>query len=227
MDDAFRELLEQQGDNLNRQVFNAIQQLEQAAAAIRAENERYGTKRSVHDELAEQTENLKYAIDQARQETIQAINLQIEDARGEYEKQRDRKPELDVARLRRASNTVNAMSDDQVKNATFQYSSGELSLNPYEINEIRARLRTIDDGGGLEGFNDAVAIRRDDAPWVSQNAELAQLADYQDVLKQLKDDEIVLIDENAPANQPEQFSRIRAKASELVDYDNRLGQPVE
>ena len=227
MDESLRILLEAQPDHLNKQILSGLQQIEADAERIRTEDEQTGRRRIVQDELRDKAETLRSAVAAARAQTIGVIDEQFDQARLEYEKARDKKPDLDVARLRRASNAVNAMSDEQVKNAAFQYGNGDLSLDPYELNEIRARLRTIDEGAELKGFNDAVAIRRDDAPWVSQNAELAQLADYQDVLKQLKDDEIVLIDENAPANQPEQFSRIRAKASELIDFDNRLGQPVE
>lgn len=225
--EAFRILLENQPDTLNKAVVSALQKIEGAAAAIRTEDEKNGRKRIVADELKPMSEKLPYAISEARRQTIAAIDSRLAAARDTWQRRRDRRPDADLLNLRRAENQVNGMSDAQIKDLVMTYSDGELVLDTYEINAVRARLRSID-ADQLDLFNELVKQRRGDAPWIGESDELAELADYRALISTLKDDELILVDEAAAEDPsvPAQFSRIKVKASDLVDYDDVLGQPV-
>ena len=139
------------------------------------------------------------------------------EARAEWEKARDKKPDAELARIRRAENRFRGMADADVTALALDYGDGQTTLSIAELNEARSRLRQIGDGAELEVLNDTAKARRDDSPWISQDEELSKLADYSDTLSGFKADEILV--------ESEEYGQDRFNLDNLLDLNGELAGP--
>ena len=185
-DATSRVLFNESGDDLNRQIRAEIEKIETEALQIR---KRGG---SPELELKPAVDRLRAAIDVGRVETLQEIGRIHAEARADWERIRDKKPEAELAAIRRAENRFKGMGADEIRALAVDYMDGG-ELSHIELNELRARMRQIPDAGPeLSVLNDAARARRDDSPWVSGDPEMMTLADYADTLGQLSGGEVLI-----------------------------------
>lgn len=208
-----RVLFNQDGSDLNRQIRTEITRIETEARQVRA---RGGNPAA---ELRPMVDQLKTAIEVGRFETIQQIAAIHGEARSEWETARDKRPDRELAQIRRAENRFKGMADDDVAALSLAFSQGETDLSAIEINEARARLRS--NGAALDVLNQVAKERRTDMPWISQDAELSKLADYGDTLSGFTGDQI-LVD---IADEGGERLRERYTLDDLIDFDGELDRP--
>ena len=208
-DPISRTQFNQSDTDLNVQIQSEIGKIEAEAREIR----KAGLNPEL--ELRPKVEQLKAAIEVGRFQTIEQIRTIHTEARSEWEKARDKKPDAELARIRRAENRFKGMGDDDVAALAESYTGGEADLSIVELNEIRGRLRS--NGAELDVLNLAVKERRGDSPWISKDEEMTKLADYGDTLSGFKSDEILV--------QSEEYGADRFRLDDLIDYEGELAGP--
>lgn len=203
-----RVLVENSGTNLNREISKQLAIMDKKAAELRAEG-----KLPLHEMSADVT-MLEGAVARLTAETIEAIDNELSDIRSEWEKNRDRHADLDLARLSRASNRIGALSDDQcVKLADEYLETG--SLNEYEVNELAGRFRQAGLDADLAALHRAAGYHHGDSPWMRDNPEAIELKAYRDRLSSLKGGTTFF--ENR-----EEDVYIEMPVRDLVDYHGEL-----
>jgi hypothetical protein len=213
-----RVMIEQDSTHLNKIVVAQIAKFESQAAIMRGEDAAAGRrdKRDPATELRPQVDLFKAAVATARSETIAGVKWETDQARLAWEKDRDRHADRELAEIRRAENKFRGLSDDDARALAMDYiNNDDAALAPPEINELRARLRSLDAMPELDTVNEAVTARNGDSPWISNNPELTELVAYADDLSTLTRDEVAFTDPNSTQG-------IIARASELIDYDGEL-----
>ena len=212
-DATSRVLFNESGDDLNRQIRAEIEKIETEALQIR---KRGG---SPELELKPAVDRLRAAIDVGRVETLQEIGRIHAEARADWERIRDKKPEAELAAIRRAENRFKGMGDDDIRALALNYIDGEADLSPIELNEARDRLRQSNILPELDGLNEAAKARRADTPWVSGDPEMSVLADYSETLAQLSGGEVLLSVEGEDRPYQE-----RIDVENLIDFAGELAK---
>ncbi|MAG13618.1 MAG: hypothetical protein CMN78_03365 [Spirochaetales bacterium] len=208
-DAVSRTLFNASNTDLNQQIASELVKIEAEAGRIR---ERGGSPAL---ELKPQVDQLRTAIEVGRFETLQQIAAIQGEARSEWEQARDKKPNVELAQIRRASNRFRGMADADVTALALAYADGSTDLSAIELNEARARLRT--NGAELDVLNQVAKERRTDTPWISEDEELAKLADYGDTLSTFKADEILV--------ESEEYGQDRFNLDNLLDLNGELAGP--
>ena len=215
-DPVSRTLFNQDGSDLNRQIASEITKIETEAAAIRKRGGEPVT------ELAPVVNQLRAAVELARFETVEQIRAIHDTARQEWAKARDKKPQIELAALQRSANRFKGMDDTSVIELAMSYANGEAELSHIELNEIRARLRTMPDGEAeLLTLNDSAKSLRADEPWISQDEEMSGLADYADTLQNFIGDQILVNIEDETGEQLQEKYTIDS----LVDFYDEMSAP--
>ena len=221
---VLRTLLDGDPRHLNQIISRALTDIDAKASKIRTENEQlerdgHRPGPSPQVQLRDDVERLQTAIERARLETINAIDSEIEKAREEWTRARDRSPDAELAAIRRAENRFKGISDDQARELARTYTDGGTDLNMFELNEARARLQAQGPDGTpyLQGLNEAAAARHGDEPW-KQAPAISEMVDYRGALTQLKNDEVFV--------STEEHGSAVLKASELIDYNGELDEPL-
>lgn len=212
-----RVLLEQAPDHLNKIIAAELNKIDTEAAAIRAEDadKPPSEKRRPENELSDRVSRFKSSVAMARAETIAAVDAEIERARVDWQKNRDRRPDRELAEIRRAENKFKGMTDEQTRELAINYANGETTLTVPELNELRARLRSAEALAELDGVNDTAAATNAEKPWITSSKDIAELAEYAAKLSTLKGDQVLFRDPNSPTD-------VVVSASELVDYTGVL-----
>ena len=214
-DPVSRTLFNQDGSDLNRQVASEITKIETEAAAIRKRGGEPVT------ELAPVVNQLRAAVELARFETVEQIRAIHDTARQEWEKARDKKPQIELAALQRSANRFKGMDDTSVIELAMSYANGEAELSYVELNEVRARLRSLPDAEAeLLTLNDSARVLRADSPWISQDPEMSGLADYADELSSLTGSKIIIT-----AESDGEVVKERYDLGDLIDYHDEMSAP--
>ena len=194
-------------DHLNSQILAAIHETDAEAAKIR-EN---GGAPAL--DLKEKVDMLRTSVIRARLETIAAIDGEIDSIRATWEKNRDRNPDRELARIRRAENEINALTDAECADLALRYSADAEDLGPAALNALRARLRMSGAEAEMDVLTDAIHDRRDDRPWISGDPEATKLADYRDKLDSLTGSQVLYDGEQGTA---------ALEFMDLIDFDGEL-----
>lgn len=163
-------------------------------------------------ELSKNVDTLRSAVERGRADTISALDGEMADFRAEWEKDRDRHPERELAQIRRAENQIRGMGDDEAGELAIQFSGLEADFDLPQLNELRSRLRIAGKDAELLMLNDGARARRSDSPWL-QPEEASKLADYRGSLASLSGGEV--------AHESEAGSFI-VDVSNLVDFSGEL-----
>jgi organic radical activating enzyme len=168
-DPVARVALEQQpGSSLNSQVLDHIQGLEKKARDIAA---RGGDPRA---ELQDEITNLSDGVTRAHQRLAENHRQAVEEAKQSFERERDRKPEKEIAQIRRAENKIGAMDAEDVKKLAMQFMDGG-DLTDAEANVVAQRLQASGEDAHYASFKDAMAERHVNQPWL-RNPDVAEIA---------------------------------------------------
>ena len=218
--DTLREMLrvelEQAPDHLSKIVTAQLRKFDQRAATIRAEDVDKIQKRNPQDALGEEVSIFRGAVAAARADVIKGIAWETDKARAAYEKNRDRKPELELAQLRRSENKFKGLGDEEITAMATDYvNDNTATISTPDLNEVRARLRSSGADIELALLNEAAEARHAERPWIAGNAALAELVAYGADLATLKGDEMRIKDPNGS-------QAFAEPASNLIDYTGSL-----
>lgn len=216
MREMLRVTLEQQGDHLSTIVTKQLRKFDEQAATIIREDADKPQKRNPEDEMRQEVNIFKGAVVAARADVLKGIAWETSKAQAAYEKNRDRKPELELAQIRRAESRAKGLGDEQIKELATDYANDDTAtISTPELNEIRARLRSAGDDIELELLNEAAESRHAERPWIAGNEALTELVAYGADLATLKNDEMRIKDPNGS-------QAFAEPASNLIDYTGIL-----
>jgi len=210
-------------DNLNKQILSAVHEIEEAAGAIRAENEKPtegGRKRPQKSptlELKPRVDALRQSLSLATAETVAAIDDELAAVRQVWKTDRDAHPDREAALLLRARNRISGMTDQEAVEAALAYADGQEDFDYCTLNELKSRLRTQGESAEAEAqtLNDAIKQRNGNRPWL-QDPEVRDLLFYRDRLSELNAGETLYMGNEG---------LMAFDVGDLVDFDNELAQP--
>lgn len=203
-----RVLVETDSTNVNKEITRVLRDLDSKAKTLREAG-----KLPLH-ELADEISMFEAAVTRLNFETVAAINTEIGELRSEWEKNRDRHADQDLAKINRASNRIGALSDDQCVTLGNAYLE-DGSLNEYEINALSARFRQAGLDVDLDALHRASSYYHGTEPWL-QTPEAGELIAYRDRLAGLKGGETFFEDKAEDVYIP-------MPVKDLIDYNGELG----
>ena len=208
---VFRTLFDSVNDPMNTLVRAEIGKLEAEARELKAQGKAPAL------ELAEQVNDLRERIAKTRAQAIAMLQESQVETRKEWEKQRDKRPDLDLAQMRRAENRIKGITDQQALEMAIDYENGA-DLDLATVNELRARLRQSGEESAavhLETLNDVAIQRRADMPWL-EDPEASAMADYAGALGQLQGGQIYYSGSEGQAV---------FEIADLIDFDDEMNAP--
>ena len=201
---TYRVLFESQTDNLSRIIGQELTRIDAEAADIRA---RGG---SPAGELTDRVDTFRAAIEQARKETVDLLREDLKATKVQWQKERDRRPDLDLAKIERAKNRVRALSKEEAEELSFRYSSDAEELDHYELNELKARDLDPD---VRKALSVAITERHGNEPWISSDPEAMAIANHADNLDSLTGAQVLYQGDMGQAV---------FDAGDLIDYSGEL-----
>ena len=206
-DETIRVIFDSSTDPLNQQISQQLTALDGEAAQIR------DAGRSPQHDLRPKVDLLKGAITRARIETLTHIDNSIGEIRNQWLDNRDKHPDRELARLRRAENEIGGLSDKECADLAINYASEAADLDGPSLNVLKGRLRQGKADVELEVLAEGIAARRGDRPWISTDPDATAMADHADRLEKLTGGQVFFENEDG---------REIFDVEKMIDYEGEL-----
>jgi len=198
-------------DAVSRQVLEEVSRIEAKARALKREN------KHPQSELAPEIESLKARAALGYQQQAQFYQETLGEYEKKWKKERDRHPNNELARLNRARNRIDVLTDQECVELALAYGQDPESLETEEANLLAARLRGTKEGSAYyEQLRDDMRNAHANQPWL-KDPNAASL--YRDMK---------MIENTQPGKAvfDAEGQVMQIDIEELIDFDGRLDSPA-
>lgn len=199
------------GSKINTDILSQIRAIESKAEVARSQ----GLNPKV--ETAADVQELTGKIAFSYMKLAEAYNVEIDNVRQQWEKQRDKNPNQELAQIRRAETMINAMSDKELSQLAMNYSADYADLNQAEVNILAGKLNQDPSlKTEFDLLKDAMREFHANEPWLS-DPDVKAMHEESERLQNLEPGAVVVELDGA---------RQAAHIETLIDYDGELDKEV-